>query len=640
MTGVYNLNNGVKISELYKDLDKEQIETIEKASKGGFTAAELKSLEEDGIDTSLIKKNSTKETDTKNATKTTTDVNDKVEELKEKYLKTAYSSGDPYKSSNPELKALNELLDDGVVLTLGKEGYSKTQIVDIISQIFPSLGISSKGDNGEYTRPIGHDEEAQKIFSRFSSHLVTATGTDSPEIKAAREKLASINNQILSNNQEMQVLEVTIEALQDEVEEQIKEAIDESEDIQDENKKKAKEAINTNLNDYTNSKGEMTYEQFKSNVSSDLKGIKTKSGRELSEVMCSLMDANYKMNLLKGYVSDLNELNMDNVELSADAEDAKIELDNLIEEAANSGNSDPDAECTDPIGFYNNTTRYDFFVDKDKNEDITNEKEFLGAEKGFEEVHALDTDDNGIVTASELEKANVKVIKTGTDGIQKILDPSEIFKNSNDGIKLDSYEQTNQDIGDGNKLIGTFSATVEGQNLSGYQTLDTNEWLDENYDFTDKDEGIGRFSLDSDEVVEAYNADEKINIFTLKNEELSADLDEAWSAYGFSENMSQSIIDSTNAQASKKGKAIESKFEEIAKKEEEIAQWSEEEMEADKEKWEKENNKEIEDEAKEEDNKNSTKANEEKTETDDIGKPSEEEILDAKRKQHELSFGG
>ena len=611
MTGVYNLNSGVKISELYKDLDKEQIESIEKASKGGFTTEELKSLEEDGIDASLIKKNSSTD-DTKKATKTNEDINDKVEELKDKYFTTAFSSGDPYKSTNPELTALNKLLDDGVVLTLGNEGFSKTQIVDIISQIFPSLGIKSKGDNGEYTRPIGHDAEAQKIFSRFSSHLVAATGTESPEIKEAREKLNSINNQIQSNNYEMQVLEVTIEALQDEVEEQVDKAIEDSEDIQEESKKKAKEAINKNLNSYTNSNGEMTYEEFQNGISSDLKGIETKSGRQLSEVVNSLLDANYKMNLLKGYVSDLSNLNKDNIQLSADAEVAKEDLDTLLKEAAESNSNDPDAECTDPIGFYNNETRYDFFVDRDKNEDISNEKEFLGAQSGFEEVKKLDSDGNNVVSASELEKANIKIVKTNIDGSQEIVDVDEIFANPNDGIHLGSYKEANEDIGEGNKLIGTFSASVNGKTLEGYQTLDTNEWLDKNYDFSDKDEGIGRFTLDSTDITEAYNADEKINIFTVRNSELESSLNEAFSIYGISDSTTKSILNLTNSEAKRKGKDIEEKFEQIAKKEEEIAQWTEEQMKADKEKWEKENKDKLEEE-KEEETKKATTSNEVKT---------------------------
>ena len=610
MTGVYNLNNGVKISELYKDLDKKQIESIEEAAKGGFTADELKSLEEDGIDTSLIKKNSIKD-DTKKTTKSNDDIKDKVEELKDKYFTKAHSEGDPYKSTNPELTALNELLDDGVILTLGNDGYTKSQIVDIISQIFPSLGIKTKGDNGEYTRPIGHDEQAQKIFSRFSSHLVTATGTESPEIKEAREKLASINNQIESNNYEMQVLEVTIEALQDEVEEQVDKAIDESKDIQEESKNKAKEAINKNLNAYTNSNGDMTYEEFQNGISSDLKGIETKSGRQLSEVVNSLLDANYKMNLLKGYVSDLTNLNQDNIQLTSDAEVAKEDLDTLLQEAAESGSSDPDAECTDPIGFYSNETRYDFFVDRDKNEDISNEKEFLGAQSGFEEVQKLDSDGNNIVTASELEKANIKIVKTNIDGSQEIVDVDEIFTNPNDGINLASYKQANEDLGEGNKLIGTFNASINGKTLEGYQTLDTNEWLDENYDFSDKDEGIGRFAQDSTDITEAYNADEKINIFTLRNSELEADLNDAYSAWGLSDTTTKSVLDLTNSEAKRKGEAIEEKFEQIAKKEEEIAQWSEEEMKADKEKWEKENKEEIEEKEAEEKEKEKEKEKDE-----------------------------
>ena len=214
MTTVYNLNGNVKIADLYKGLTEEQIQSIEEASSGGFTLDELKSLEEDGIDTSVIKNNSTKDTQGAGKSKKGDgDVTARAEEIKAKYNKTAFSGGsDPYSASNPELQALNSAMDDGIIKILANEGFTKAQILSIISQAFPSVGIAPTGTDGTYTRPYGHGEEAQKIYSRFSSHLVAATGEDSEEIKAKKAELASLNNQILSNNHEMQVLEVTIEA--------------------------------------------------------------------------------------------------------------------------------------------------------------------------------------------------------------------------------------------------------------------------------------------------------------------------------------------------------------------------------------------------------------------------------------------
>lgn len=601
MASIYNLKSNIKIADLYKDLSEEQIKSIEKASSDGFTQEELKKLEEEGIDTSLIIQNS-KEKDAKKASKSTDDVEKRAKEVKEKYLKGNYSgNGDKYTSSNPELQSLNAALDDGLIKILSNEGFTKTQIVNIISKAFPNIGIKANGEDGAYDRPYGHDEQAQKIYSRFSSHLAIASGLESKEIKAKRAELTSINNKIAYNNHEMQVLEVTIEALQEEIEEQIQEAIEESKDIQEETKKKAQNSVKKNLNAYTSSNGNMTYEEFKSGVDSDLKGIKTKSGRELSQVVNSLFDANYKMSLLKEYVSDLGDLNKDNQQLGEQALDTKSELDKLVDEAMENGSNDPQANCTDPIGFSSDSTRYDFFVDKDKNNDITNENEFLGAQNGFDEMKALDTDKDGKITASELESANVKVIQTNKDGTQKIINASDVFKNSMDGIDLNSYKNTNEDLQNGNKLLGTFNASINGQNLDGYQTLDTNDWLDKNYEFSDEKEGTGRFSQDISEIETAYDSTEKINIFTIKNKELESDLSKAWNAWGFSDEMSKNQINSLNSQAKNKGQAISDKFEKIAQKEKEVATWNEEEMAKDKENWEKLDNKDNETQDKKED---------------------------------------
>lgn len=58
MANTIFLNLGVRVEDLFKNADKNQIQEIKKASENGFTKAELQSLEEDGIDISLIKDNS------------------------------------------------------------------------------------------------------------------------------------------------------------------------------------------------------------------------------------------------------------------------------------------------------------------------------------------------------------------------------------------------------------------------------------------------------------------------------------------------------------------------------------------------------------------------------------------------------
>ena len=477
------------------------------------------------------------------------------------------------------------MLEDGMIGELAADGFTKTQILEIIAGAFPSVGIAPTGEDGTYTRPYGHGEEAQRIYDRFTSQLVVATGQDTAEIKEKKAELAKVNNQISTNNHNMQVLEVTIEALQEEVEEQLDAAIEESKEIQEEHKAKAKEAVNNRLNEYTNSNGEMTYDEFKNGISSDLDGLQSSTGRALGDVVGQLLDANHKMNLLKGYVSDLTELADNNKTLSEKAEGLNTEIADLVKEQAEKAEKEGDsqASCTDPIGFKTDAARYDFFVDADSNQDITNEQEFLGAKDGFKEVQLLDSNHDGIVSGDELDKGNVKVIKTNTDGTQEIVKASEVFKNEADGINLGSYKSTNQDLGEGNTLLGTFNATMDGKSMSGYQTLDSNEWLDKNYEFTDEVEGKGRFAQDQTDVVEAYDASEKINIFTIKNTELEGKLSEAWNAWGFSNTQATALSEMSESEAKREGNSIKKGFEEIARKEEAKATQDEAEKKADKE---------------------------------------------------------
>jgi len=118
MTGVYNLNNGVDVTTLYKGLTTEQKETLEAVvADKKITEAELKKIEEAGIDKSLITNNFTKDVTADAAgdkrTQSKADVKSKIEELTRKYCKDlGKNGGDPYSTANPELNALNKMLDD------------------------------------------------------------------------------------------------------------------------------------------------------------------------------------------------------------------------------------------------------------------------------------------------------------------------------------------------------------------------------------------------------------------------------------------------------------------------------------------------------------------------------------------------
>ena len=168
MTDIYTLNTGVDIAQLCKDekLTAKETKEVKKAAADGFTEAELKALEDKNIDIQFIKDNSTKNAGKKEE-KTDADVTDKANEVADKYTKGLVKiDGDIYHSNNPQLIALEEAMNDGLISELADEGYSKAQIIKIIEKAFDNIGIKLNDENtGSYDRPKGHDNKAVEIYN-------------------------------------------------------------------------------------------------------------------------------------------------------------------------------------------------------------------------------------------------------------------------------------------------------------------------------------------------------------------------------------------------------------------------------------------------------------------------------------------
>ncbi len=479
---IYSLNAGVSLSAIFDgvELTDDQRNEIEKCAQDGFTEDELQRINSMGVDTSAIVNNSTVQSADKKS------VSDIVKELKEKYCKDLPEfNGDKYTSQNPQLKALKSLLDDGLIASLADKGYSKNEIVKIIQGTFPDIGVVALV-NGDYECPVGHDDEATAIYSKFVSEILKATSEEAGELRNAQNRLNAITLQITSNNSKLSDLDNKILMLQASIEEKIRKAIDEIEDIAQEQKDEANNIVNSRLDEYTRSKGKMSYDEFKDGLSSDLSNLAAVTGRDISSQILQIVDAQNDMGTLNQYLTSMKGIMDENESLEKEAQDVQSQIEELtkkVEEKANG--TDEDAQATDPIGFKDGDVRYDFFVDKDKNQDLSNKNEFLGAENGFEELLKLDNNKDKKVDASELDKNNVKVVVTKADGSQQIKKASEVFS-KDDSIDLSSYSATNKDIGNGNKQIGQFNLSMGGSDIRGYQTLDTDDWLNQNYNFTDK----------------------------------------------------------------------------------------------------------------------------------------------------------
>ena len=560
-----NLNANVSIKTLYADLSDEQIAKIEEMSTDGFTEDELQKLEDDGIDTSLIKNNA----ETKSVDKPS--IEDKVKEILEKYPAAA---GFP---------SFTKAIDDGLIKELGDLGYSKNEIVDIVNKAFPDTGIRNLED-GRYEVPNGHGDEAT-VYNRFIEELVKATSANSEELLAAQNELRNINVQITDNNRQLKALEYNITMLQDTIEQKIEDAIEKSEEIAQDQKDEAKSVVSRRLNEYTNSNGEMTYKEFQEKVGSDLGALSSGANSKLSGVVSQILSAQREMNVLSGYMTRMNDLISANASLTEQSKEVQNQIKELKNAASSCDGTDPDCKRCDPIGFTDTDgSRIDFFVDKDSDGNVTNENEFLGAENGFQEMIDADADGDGQVTAEELDAKNVKVVVTNTDGTQEIKNASEVLKEG-DSIDLSSYQAENTELDNGNALLGTFSVNKDGQKLdTGYQTLDKLDWLDENYEFSDEINHTGRHVTIEDDVAEAIDYSDKFNLFTQKYAELEEKEIEAEEILGIEKHeVKDGITNSMTKEAQAKGSSISKAFEEAKLKQQEAEEAEAAELDAEAE---------------------------------------------------------
>ena len=361
-------------------------------------------------------------------------------------------------------------------------------------------------------------------------------------------------------------MKASIEKLQTEVEQAIEEAIKESEEIAEEQKAEAARIVNEQLNAYTSANGEMTYEEFEANVSSKLDALSSDGNSKMSQVIRNIMNAESKMGTLKNYVTQMGTLIQENNTLTDQVKTKTADMSKLKEELANT--EDPDCNRCDPIGFTHGNARYDFFVDKDGDGQLSNEKEFLGAENGWAEMAQLDKDGDGRITGDEM--AGLKMVVTNADGTQVVKDASELFNDDTDSINLGSYNTLNQELSNGNALLGTFDFSIDGQvSNKGYNTLDKIDWLDENYDFSDKDKGIGRFAQDETGNVQALDMTEDFANFEAKVDELEGKLTQAWANIGVNrDDVKNQIGLMAENKAKAQGQLIDEDFKAIQRKQE------------------------------------------------------------------------
>ncbi|MDD3593928.1 MAG: hypothetical protein PHX18_04805 [Candidatus Gastranaerophilales bacterium] len=131
---------------------------------------------------------------------------------------------------------------------------------------------------------------------------------------------------------------------------------------------------------------------------------------------------------------------------------------------------------TDPIGFTYNNTQYEFIADKNNDGKFNNASEFLGAEDGWNEMIAYDADGNGLIEGEELKQ--LKLLGISADGKYSF---TSADKAGIDKIDLNSYNKISEEQINNNILEGTYTLSINGEDVDGIQTFDTAKNLENTF---------------------------------------------------------------------------------------------------------------------------------------------------------------
>lgn len=487
------------------------------------------------------------------------------------------TSGDNYSIS---AQSLQGYLSDDEFNALMAGGENKvTEVPQDISATEITLGTTSGVEANtqvEETASVGSSEQIEK------------------EIEALERQKAA-------NNEVMTSLKEQIEVLREKVEQSIKEALEAMEEATDEQQKQADRIVQKQLEDFQARKADgenVTPEDLAASVKSAISAEGMPEG--FSTAVSQLLFADTNVALMNSLLDQLST----KVQIGKDL-DKQLDTQNEALEAAKQ--AEEAAKSCDPIGFQMGgidtdgdgkagNAQFDFFYDHDDDGKINSLDDFVGAkadkagEDGWNEIENLDGAGgakDGQITADELTNAGIKVMVTDENGKQSAMNISEFEEkfgkieiNSQDTEAgengfVDNVGPKNFDSDAGNKLLSSFSLKVGGQDLNGYQTSDTQDWLVENFasvmDIDSlKEEGVDVSSIENLQSGEQTDFDKFIEEYrNTVIPQLVQEIKDAYAQLGFSEDLVNSIKELAQATAEVESSRIEN---EIEAKQEEAAQ--------------------------------------------------------------------
>lgn len=444
--------------------------------------------------------------------------------------------------------------------------------------------VSLTGLNASGAVGASSNKEAQisDQIKKLASSAKTASLDKTELAKMSQEDLKKELEQLKVERKldvlKIEKFEAHIQMLAEEAANMIKEAVKEQNKAVEQHEEETQSAIKTEIQNYIEAnkkeEGSMSRTDLANNIANAI------GDPNLSKYLDKLFQANQEIAMIDDMLGKINSLTLELESLDLAIADTNSAIEESAKKAAAAQSSNG---CCDPIGFKQGQTKYDFIVDDGK---FDTTGDFLGAKDQWEAMKALDTDNDGIVTAKELKDGNIRAVKTDENGTQSVVDLADEF-GEDFSVNLGSYTQGGAFDGidskldaDGNgivdqQLLGTFSVNISGQEVKGYNTLDDVEYLKNNYNVS------GDESTSAD--VQSYR-----NFFityTQKSAELKQELQEGYKKYGLSED----TIAEIDKAAKQDGEKQANVFDEQLKNEEANERLElEKEAEAEVEKWIKE----------------------------------------------------
>lgn len=513
-----------------------------------------------------------------------------IDQIIQNYTAMTSASGTPGYNGGVTVDYDGELLTfkeaDGDTYTVSATNLSESDINAI------STSLNANVQNVEETTETEGTENVQTTSNDASSNSLEENKAKLQELKTHRETLA----------QSAETIQKTVETLSNEIQAEFDKALKEQEKITKEEQDRIKEFVQNQIAQFKKDKEngrDVSLNDLQATISTGL----TQSGFDalISETMANLIATNSKMtemDILLGKLGNINTELKDCDSQIADLEKVIACQEEEARKAAEAAAAAARSSCCDPIGFQGeNGAKFEFVVDKDGNGALSNFSEFLGSENFFEEMVALDADKSGDVSTDELNQAGVKILVTEKDGTQSMKSLAEAFGNKDVNVDLDSYKEAAEGAkaDNGQTLLGNFNINVGDSQYNGYSTLDTAEYLQSNYTFTDENPVNAGVTTDAAQdakadVTEAEAAENDINVFietyTAKLADYQTQFDQLTELLGLDEGLINSIREisqlSAEAEASSIIRKIEKETEEAETAKAEETEEAEEAEEAEK----------------------------------------------------------